>query len=432
MQLSLVSIVLALVILTILVYKRFNIILASFICCVFIAVLSSMDLVNTMMPAFLQGFASFIQSNFLIFAFSALFGKLMEETGAAYALATLFCRVFGKRFALYGAMLATGVLTYGGVSVFVIVFTVYPIFLSIAEQSDVPRYLLPAAMAAAAITYAEAFFPGAAQIHNIIPTTYLGTTTMAGAIVGTICGVLDLIMLYFYFEYELKKCRKKGIHFEHDEKTRALVEKLQSRKTVNGWMAFIPIIVLLVILNVLKQNVVVAMIAGCAAAMILFWNNIPDKINTLGVGINGATGAIVATSSVIAFGAVIKETSGYQAMINYVMNLHGNPLMVLGLTSTLISGITGSGSGGISFTMEIFTDHFLSIGVNPQMFHRIVTMAGVGLDSLPHNGFVVTTLNVADQTHKQAYKPIFITTLVFTMLLLILAIFIGPIFYPNL
>ena len=82
--------------------------------------------------------------------------------------------------------------------------------------------------------------------------------------------------------------------------------------------------------------------------------------------------------------------------------------------------------------MEIFTDHFLSIGVNPQMFHRIVTMAGVGLDSLPHNGFVVTTLNVADQTHKQAYKPIFITTLVFTMLLLILAIFIGPIFYPNL
>lgn len=78
---------------------------------------------------------------------------------------------------------------------------------------------------------------------------------------------------------------------------------------------------------------------------------------------------------VIAFGAVIKETSGYQAMINYVMNLHGNPLMVLGLTSTLISGITGSGSGGISFTMEIFTDHFLSIGVNPQMFHRIVTMA---------------------------------------------------------
>ena len=174
------------------------------------------------------------------------------------------------------------------------------------------------------------------------------------------------------------------------------------------------------------------MIAGCAAAMILFWNNIPDKINTLGVGINGATGAIVATSSVIAFGAVIKETSGYQAMINYVMNLHGNPLMVLGLTSTLISGITGSGSGGISFTMEIFTDHFLSIGVNPQMFHRIVTMAGVGLDSLPHNGFVVTTLNVADQTHKQAYKPIFITTLVFTMLLLILAIFIGPIFSPNL
>lgn len=432
MQLSLISIFLSLVLLTILVFKRFNIILASFICCVFIALLSSMDLVNAMMPAYLKGFASFIQSNYLIFAFSALFGKLMEETGAAYALATLLCKVCGKRFALYGAMLATSILTYGGVSVFVIVFAVYPIFLSIAEQSDIPRYLLPAAMAAAAATYAEAFFPGAAQIHNIIPTTYLGTTTMAGAIVGTICGVLDMIMLYFYFEYELKKCRKKGIHFEHDEKTRKLVEKLKSRKTVNGLVAFIPIIVLLVLLNVLKANVVVAMISGCLVALVLFWRNIPDKLDTLSVGINSATGAIVATSSVIAFGAVIKDTSGYQAMINWVMNLKGNPLMVLGLTSTLISGITGSGAGGISFTMEIFTDHFLSIGVNPQMFHRIVTMAGVGLDSLPHNGLIVTTLNVADQTHKQAYKPIFITTLVFTMILLFLAILIGPIFYPNL
>ncbi len=253
MDISFLSIVVALALLTFLVY----ITLASIICCVLVALVSSMPLVSGMMPAYLNGFAGFVRSNFLIFAFSALFGKLMEDSGAAFAIANLMCRFLGQRNALYGAMLATSILSYGGVSVFVIAFAVFPIFLSIAQQADIPRALIPAAICAASVTYAEAFFPGAAQIHNIIPTRYLGTTPMAGAIVGSICGVLMMAMLYFYFEYEMKKARKNSRGFVADQKTQELIDKLRTQTPVNGWLAFVPILALLFFLNVLKQDVVV-------------------------------------------------------------------------------------------------------------------------------------------------------------------------------
>ncbi len=433
MDISSFSILVSLIILTVLVYKRVNIALSSIICCVFVALISSMPLVKEMMPAYLAGFAGFVRTNFLVFSFSALFGKLMEDSGAAFAIANLMCRFLGEKKAFYGAMLATSILSYGGVSVFVIAFAVYPIFLSIAQQTNIPRQLLPAAICAASVTYAEAFFPGAAQIHNIIPTTYLGTTPMAGAIVGSICGVLMMVMLYFYFEYEINKARKSGAGFQADGKTQEMIDRLRTQTPVNGWLALVPIAILLFSLNVLKFDVVVCMILGAGATLALFWKNISDKLESVNLGMNGATGAIIATSAVIAFGAVMKETSGYQTMIDWVKRLDGsNPLAILGATSTIISGITGSGIGGISFTMEIFTDHFVKAGVNPEMFHRIVTMAGVGLDSLPHNGLIVTTLTICGMTHKESYKYMFVTTLLMTCALLVLAMYIGPIFYPNL
>ena len=429
--LSLISILLAMVILTYLVYKKFNITLCTILVCVFVSVLSGLKIGDGAIPAYLEGFAGFVKSNFLLFVLSALFGKLMEVSGAALAIAKLFCRFLGKKGAFFGAMLATSVLAYGGVSVFVIAFTVYPIFLSICRESDIPRYLIPAGICAASVTYAEAFFPGAAQIHNIIPTQFLGTNTMAGATVGCLCGVICMVLDYLYFNYEMKKAAKKGVGFVGDSKINAIIEKLEKEAPVNGWISLIPIAVLLIAMNVLKINVTISMALGVLSCLAIFWNRIPDKLGSANEGILSGNAPLVATSAVNGFGAVMKATVGYQAVINWIMSLNGsNPLLILGLTSTIISGITGSGSGGITFTMNIFTEHFLAQGVNPEIFHRIVTMAGVGLDSLPHNGLIVTTLGICGLTHKEAYKPIFITTLVFTTALLIFACLVGQIFYP--
>ena len=430
MNLSLIGILLALVLLTVLVYKKVNIVLAAVLCCVLMAITDSASILTSLNQGFLPGFAGFISKNFLIFAFSALFGKVMEDTGAAFSFAKLLVRAFGKERAIYGCMLATSLLTYGGVSVFVIAFTVFPIFLSVWQQSNLPRRLIPAAIAAAAVTYSEAFFPGAAQIHNIIPTKYLGTTPMAGALVGSIVGILMLVMLYFYFEYEIRKAHANGEGFECDQDTLAKMEKLEESAEVNPWLSIVPMAVLLITLNVFKQDVIVAMVLGSASAIIMFWSNIKDKLATINTGIGGATMAIVNTAAAVGFGAVVNSTAGFQTLVNWVMSLNGNPLITLGCASTIIAGITGSGAGGIGFTMEIFAERFLAMGVNPEIIHRVVTMAGVGLDSLPHNGFVVTLLAITGLTHKEAYKPMFITTVVFTTICLAIAMILGAVIYP--
>ena len=161
----------------VLVFKRVNIIPATIVSCVVLALFSNINILNILSVNYLGAMAKFIASNFLIFASSALFGKVMEESGCSAAIANWICAKFGTRHAVYGGMLASALLSYGGVSVFVIAFTVLPIFLHIFQQANLPRRLLPGVIFSSTCTFAAAMLPGAAQLNNIIPTQYLAYNT---------------------------------------------------------------------------------------------------------------------------------------------------------------------------------------------------------------------------------------------------------------
>lgn len=80
--------------------------------------------------------------------------------------------------------------------------------------------------------------------------------------------------------------------------------------------------------------------------------------------------------------------------------------------------------------MDAFTDQYLKLGVNPEIFHRIVTIASNGLDSLPHNGLVITVITACGMTHKESYKQIFVTSVAVTLISLAIAIVMGIFMYP--
>lgn len=436
MNLGVIFIIVGLALLMFLAFNRVNILVASILCSIVIIFANRMPVMNTLSENFMTGFGSFITSNYLIFASSALFGKVMDETGAAKAFAYLICRWFSDRYAIYACILATGLLCYGGVSVFVIVFAVYPIFVECFKRADLPANLLPGAIAFMPFTCASACFPGAPSINNILPTQYLGTTLMAAPVVGSIAGIFMMVFAFFYLEHTIRKAKKAGVGFIANAVMLEQLEKEEKSGRVvtstDQVFSVIPIIVLIILINVVHLTVWVAMAIVIVGTILLFWTNVSGKISMINMGIAGSFAAIINTASVVGFGTVIKATPGFQAIIDSIASMGGTPLISLALSTTLIAGVTGSGSGGAGTALSVLTERYLAMGVQPQIFHRIVSVASIGLDSLPHNSAVITLLSVCGFSHKEAYKSIFMLTVVNSLLALVITVALGYMFYPLL
>ena len=430
MSVSFIGILVALAVLMFLVYKRVNIIIASIITSLIVILTSGIPLLETMTTEYVEGFAGFIIKNLLLFVLSSIFGKLMDDSGAASAFAQWLYKLSGKKFAPFTAMIATALLAYGGVSNFVIVFAVYPIFLRVWREVDLPPRLIPGAIFGSSATFAASMLPGTPQLNNIMPMPYLGTTPLAAWEVGLVCAIASIILIFLYFNYEFKKARENNDGFVTNEAIETQLLIIDNLKQVNPYLAMLPMIALLVTLNVFKWNILVSLVFSIVLVIVLFWNNIEDKMSAINAGTQSAAAAIFNTSGVVGFGSVVKLTSGFTFLVNKLMGLGGNPMISLGIIATLIAGITGSGTGGIAITMDAFTDQYLALGVNPAIFHRIVSIASNGLDSLPHNGLVITVITACGMTHKDSYKPIFFTSVLVTIVSLIIAVIMGILLYP--
>ena len=423
MSLSIIGIIVALICLMILVYKKVNIILASIICCLITAFFSGLPLLTSLKESYMPGFAEFIINNFLIFAFSALFGKLMEVSGAAASFAKMMYSVLGTKYSVFGCMIATSLLVYGGVSNFVIVFTMFPIFRSVFKKANLPHTLIPGVIYAASATYAASMLPGTPSLNNLIPMQYLDTPATAAPVVGLICSIVTMVLIFLYFQYEFNKARKLGQHFESAAISNENESIEETKGSVSeGLIATIPMITLVVSLNLFSLDILVSMTISILIAIVIYHKNLS--------GIGSAGTAVLNTSAVVGFGAVVKATTGFQTIINALLGIGGTPLLSLGIATTLIAGATSSGTGGLGIAMQVLADHYLSMGLNPEIIHRVASIASIGLDSLPHNGLVVTVILACGCNHKQSYKPIFVTSVVITLIALAVAIVTGSILYP--
>jgi H+/gluconate symporter-like permease len=95
-----------------------------------------------------------------------------------------------------------------------------------------------------------------------------------------------------------------------------------------------------------------------------------------------------------------------------------DPLVNEAVTVTSLAGITGSASGGMSIALAAMADNFIAAaqaaGIPMEVLHRVAAMASGGMDTLPHNGAVITLLAVTGLSHRQAYRDVFAITLVKT------------------
>lgn len=418
--------ILALALLMFLAYRGIPIIIATIICSIFVLVTARLPIIEGLSVTYMTGMAGFFQKFFLIFLLGAIFGKIVEMTGAAESIAKSVINTFGSKYAMVAVVIATAILCYGGVSVFVVLFCIYPLAMSLFEKAEIPKRLFPAALLAGAATFSMTS-PFTPSIQNIIPMKYLGTDTTAAAVPGTIAALVLAITVILYLQWQVNRARNKNEPFDisGNSEAAAALEVDVSKDLPNVWICLTPMAVLLILLNVFKVDVIIALGSGVLLAIILLWKYIPS-IKVLWENIQKATGnatfSIANTCAAVGFGSVVAGTEGFKMAIDAVTGIGGNPLIAAGAATTALAGIAGSASGGLGIAMPIIAEHFLPLGVNAEALHRVVVMACGGLDALPHNGFVITLLVYSGLTHKQSYKDMAIVSVVLPLVALIVLI----------
>lgn len=413
------GIIVGLFILMGLAYLGYSIIWVAPLAAGFVAWTGGLDLLEAYTGIYMSGLVGFLQTWFPVFMLSSIFGKLMEDSGMARSVALKLSALLGEKRAILGVFLSAAVLTYGGISLFVVVFAVYPLALSLFRQANLPRRLIPATIALGAFTFTMTAIPGTPQIQNLIPMPYFNTTPTAAPIMGIAAALVMSIGGYFYLMWRQKQLLKNGEVFD-EPKDNTVIEVTE--EPPNVFLSLIPLISVLVTLNVFEWNIVVAILVGIILILLL---SLP-RIKSMGVtssindGAKGSVTAILNTSAAVGFGTIVQAVPGFAILTSALMSIPGNPLVSLAVAVNLLAGATGSASGGMGIALEALGEQYYALsqtsGIAPEAFHRIASISSGGLDVLPHNGAVLTLLTITTLSHKESYMDIAVVGIVIPVL----------------
>lgn len=447
---AVIGILLSLALLMIMAYRGFSVIVFAPIFAIAAAIFSGMAIMPTYTEIFLPNLGNYVKVYFPFFLLGAVFGKVMEQSGAAKSIAKFIVEKLGKKRAMLSVILSAAILTYGGVSLFVVAFAVYPFAASIFKEADIPKRLVPATIAVGAFTFTMDALPGTPQIQNSIPMKFFNTDLYAAPVFGTLGAIMVLVCGVSYLEWRKRKAQANGEGYGENHKNEPVL--VEDGSLPNPFISALPLISVLGVTLLLQKLVfpkwdIVSWVtkapynipeAGVVGSMnnwalmiaLVFGILLAVSINpkrmkgNLATAINaGAVGSLLAvmnTASEVGFGNVIKTLPGFQSIAHALTNINpnGSPLLSEAVTVNTLSGVTGSASGGMSIALDTFGKQYLtwanSAGIDPQLLHRVAAMASGGMDTLPHNGAVITLLGIAGLTHKQSYKDIFAITCIKT------------------
>lgn len=401
------GIILGLIVLMALAYFGWSIIWIAPIAAGVVALTGGLDLLDAYTNTYMSGFVNFAKQWFPVFMLSAIFGKLMEDTGMARSIAVVLSKLMGTKRAILGVIMSCGVLTYGGISLFVVVFAVYPLALSLFREANISRKIMPATIALGSFTFTMTAIPGTPQIQNLIPMPYFQTNAMAAPIMGIVAALIMGAGGYFYLLWRQKQLAEKGEVFTEPKSKSVITEH---EDTPNVFLSLLPLLTVLLTLNLLDWHIVVALLSGIILILLLNMMKIKGFVKSINGGAAGSITAIINTSAAVGFGTVVQAVPGFKKITELLMNIPGNPLISEAVAINLLAGATGSASGGMGIALEALGNQYYQIsqstGINPEAFHRIASLSSGGLDVLPHNGAVLTLLTITGLSHKESYWDI--------------------------
>jgi len=448
---SVIIAVAALAFLMLIAYRGFSVILFAPIAALGAVLLTDPSAVLPVYSGlFMEKMVVFIKLYFPVFLLGAVFGKLIEISGFSKSIVSSVIRAVGQKRAMLAIAIVAGILTYGGVSLFVVVFAAYPFAAEMFKQANIPKRLVPATLVLGGFTFTMDALPGTPQIQNIIPTTFFHTNIYAAPWLGTIGGIFVFTLGLLYLNWRRKQAAAAGEGYGSGHSNEPV--PIPDTDLVNPFVAISPLLVVFVmnlfftkwLIPQIYGDTTTVMLGGMAKPLVAqikevgaIWS--VESALLLGVltvfalgfkavtrqfgegsklAIAGALLATINTATEYGFGSVIAALPGFVA-IKEALTVIPNPLVNEAVTTTVLAGITGSASGGMSIALAAMANQFLAAanaaGIPPEVLHRVAAMASGGMDSLPHNGAVITLLMVCGLTHRQSYKDIFAITCIKTL-----------------
>ena len=435
---------------------------------------------------FMGSAAGFIGQFFPLFLLGAIFGKLMDDSGAVTTIARFMTEKLGPKRAILAVVLAGAVVTYGGVSLFVAIFVIVPMGQALFRAADIPNRLLPAAVALGTMTFTMSALPGTPAIQNAIPMPFFGTTPFAAPGLGILASAVMAGFGLWWLGRAAGRARRAGEGFgrrgasvpeppdaTHEPELRARASAAsgfdpseiegEAAPAFNGpspLIALLPLLVVVVV-NLIASFVVLprldferiagmrfdpnalfaasgvwsvlfALICGIVAVVVLNRGRIASVRGSVDTGAHASVLPVVSVASLVGFGAVVAAMPAFGQVRDWVLQIEGGPLVSLAFATNVLSALTGSASGGLTIALDTLGETYLKLaalmGIDPGLLHRVAVIGAGTLDSLPHNGAVVTLLSICGCSHKESYLDIVMVAIVGAIIALVAVIALGSTF----
>jgi H+/gluconate symporter-like permease len=469
---DLISIVVSLGLLMYLAYRGMSVLILAPTMALLAVLLSGnvAELLPIYTQVFMKAMGGYVIQYFPLFILGSIFGKLMESSGYALAIAQGITKKLGSQHALLAVVLACAILTYGGVSLFVVAFMMYPIGKSLFERAEISLNLLPAAIALGAFTFTMTALPGTPSVQNSIPSPFFGTDSFAAPGLGLIASCIMLVLGVLWLNRQ-----RHALHINPPVTAYTSIEgkadpaeeasPTNTKTPPISFAAAVLPIALMALTNLLMAKwvlpqwhpdfissnqfgitslssltgiwaIIIALTVGIAyiyALQVLQARQFSKANEAVNQGSVGSMLPILNTASEVGYGSVIASLSGFLIIREFVLSIApGNPLISEAVAVNVLAGITGSASGGMSIALQTLGADYLAkavaLGINPEILHRIAVMASGCMDTLPHNGAVITLLGICQLSHRSAYRYIAMVTIVFPLLALVIVIFLASMF----
>jgi len=445
------------------------------------ALLSGQPVLAHWTQTFMPGAGRFLAQFFPIFLLGAVFGKLMDDSGSVISIADYMTRRLGDRWAILAIVLAGAFVTYGGVSLMVAVFVIAPMAQAVFRTASIPLRLMPAAIALGTSTFTMSAMPGTPAIQNTIPMPFFGTTPFAAPGLGIIASAIMLGFGLWWLMRAEAAARRRGEGFSggpvaadaaaEDEFVReraTMAREFDTAELSHGvhgttsppvLLASLPLFIVVAINLLLSMvvlprldfgflaeerwgetslaavagiwSVAVALAAAIVFVIVLNRERLPSLRQTMDAGANASVLPIVSIASLVGFGSVVAALPAFETVRDWVLSIEGGPLVSLAIATNVLSALTGSASGGLTIALDALGRTYMELatqtGLDPGLMHRVAVIGSGTLDTLPHNGAVITMLTVCGCTHRESYFDIFMAAIVGPIIALCVVIAIGSV-----
>lgn len=410
------GIVIGIIILIIAAYKGVNIIVIAPLAAAIVVLSNGLNVKDSLLGlenSYMSGLGRFVINYFIIFALGSVLGKYLEDSRATFTIAEWILQLTGKSNAytvLVAIAIIGAILSYGGISVFIVVFTLAPLARPLFRELNIAWHLFIAALFAGVGTFTMTMLPGTPAIQNVIPTQ-LGTTLTAAPLMSIICTIVVIVYSLIYIKRQLSISMSAGEGYVAGDKKPDFEGNSEQLSPPLG-LSLAPMALLIAIILVgsamrIPDVIVPALLVAIASAAVLLHNYLPSQLNTINTGAINAIAPTFFTAAAVGVGSVVTLAPGFKLILDLISALPGGTLMQVTAVTGLLSVVTASPSGALGIVIPAFGETWIASGVAPEVIHRVAAIASGAFGAMPHCGVVFAVMAVTGLSHKSVFRHFF-------------------------